>query len=280
MFLKCNHDLKIFISYSRDEAGVLVAKLSQSLTDKGHDITNSVTDCDVFLLIMAQSSIIDSELQNDYYLASAENKKIVPYIYDWERHAGRESGSDKIKKSGFTEIDDTTDKILSLLNSHDNGFNSEKLHNSISRFSKNKIIQSAKLKNISITLVIVFACSFFFIYPFILQPSVNNTKEYFNSGTNFVATGQYRESITEFNKAIELDPGYVSAYYSKGTAFESLGDYTGAIENYNKAIELDPGYVSAYYSKGTAFESLGDYTGAIENYNKAIELDPGYAVSY
>jgi tetratricopeptide (TPR) repeat protein len=281
LYLRSNHDLKIFISYSKNEAGVYAEKLSQSLIVKGYYITNNVVNCDVFLLIITQSSMIDSELQKDYFLARVENKRIIPYIYNQERSAGRNWGFNKIRGFSFSDVDVIINKISLLLNSNDGlGIKSDKSHNILSSTPTNKLNQKRKLKNISVKLLVICVCSLFFIYPFMFHPSDHNSEEYYKSGMNFAKSGQYRESITDFNKAIELDPGHVNAYYSKGTAFESLGDYTGAIENYNKAIELDPGHVNAYYSKGTAFESLGDYTGAIENYNKAIELDPGHVNAY
>ncbi len=69
-------------------------------------------------------------------------------------------------------------------------------------------------------------------------------------------------------------------YINKGIAKYTLQDYRGAISDYTKAIELDPYYAMAYCGRGTAKYNLQDYKGAITDYTKAVELDPNYAIAY
>ena len=63
-----------------------------------------------------------------------------------------------------------------------------------------------------------------------------------------------------------------SPYYNSGVDKADLEDYRGAIQDYNKAIELDPEYVSAYINRGFSKKKLGDNRGAIQDYDKAIEF--------
>lgn len=46
----------------------------------------------------------------------------------------------------------------------------------------------------------------------------------------------------------------------------------GAISDYNKAIELNPNYADAYNNRSIAKESIGDLNGACEDARKAISL--------
>ena len=41
------------------------------------------------------------------------------------------------------------------------------------------------------------------------------------------------KSITDYNRAIELNPEDASAYYNRGRAKDKLGDYDGAVADYN-----------------------------------------------
>jgi tetratricopeptide (TPR) repeat protein len=59
------------------------------------------------------------------------------------------------------------------------------------------------------------------------------------------------------------------AYYNRGLAKSKLEDYRGAITDYSKAIELNPNYANAYYNRGKSKGILEDDRGAIADYSKA-----------
>ena len=104
--------------------------------------------------------------------------------------------------------------------------------------------------------------------------------EYNNKGIEKNDLGDVEESITDFDKAIELDPNFAIAYCNRGTIKSSLNDLEGAIDDYNKAIELDPNFADAYCNRGNAQQKLKKYKKAIKDYNKAIELQPNYAKAF
>ena len=108
--------------------------------------------------------------------------------------------------------------------------------------------------------------------------SPQNAIAYLQRGNENHALGNYKEAITDYDKAIELNPEYIS-YNNRGLANSNLGNHEVAITNYNKAIELNPQYAIAYDSRGTAKSALRQHEEAIEDYNKAIELNPQY-ISY
>ena len=83
--------------------------------------------------------------------------------------------------------------------------------------------------------------------------------------------------VTTFCYSQNKDAKY---YFEQGDAKYDLEDYRGAISDYNKAIELNPKYADAYFNRGTAKGNLEDHRGAISDYNKAIELNPQSAVAY
>jgi len=91
---------------------------------------------------------------------------------------------------------------------------------------------------------------------------------------------QRNGALTDYNKAIELDPNDANAYYSRGFSYNNSGKYELAIADYSKAIELDPKDAVAYNDRGISYDSLSKYDLAIADYNKAIELDPQNADAY
>ena len=47
-------------------------------------------------------------------------------------------------------------------------------------------------------------------------------------------------ALPDFNRALELNPEYVSAYIRRGMTYRNMEQYDQAIQDYNKAIKLNP----------------------------------------
>jgi tetratricopeptide (TPR) repeat protein len=102
----------------------------------------------------------------------------------------------------------------------------------------------------------------------------------YNRGTIYSKSGKLTEAISDFNKAIELNPKDAVAYNNRGNAYGKSGKLTEAILDFNKAIELNPKYDEAHNNRGNAYSDSGKLTEAISDYNKAIELNPKDAEAY
>jgi len=103
---------------------------------------------------------------------------------------------------------------------------------------------------------------------------------YNNIGGVYSDLGQFDKAIRERTKAIELDPKFARAYYNRGNGYYKLDQVTQAISDYSKSIELNPKLTDAYNNRGVAYVKLGKLTQAISDYTKAIELDPKHTESY
>ena len=91
----------------------------------------------------------------------------------------------------------------------------------------------------------------------------------------------FEKAIQDFSTAIRLKlDAAADAYTERGVTYHSKGDVDHAIEDYNKAIELDPGFAEAWTERGKAYHDKGEVDQAIEDYNKAIQLNPELADSY
>jgi tetratricopeptide (TPR) repeat protein len=89
----------------------------------------------------------------------------------------------------------------------------------------------------------------------------------------------YEETIKEFDRVIELEPGYAGAYYNRG-CINREGDKKRAIRDFSKAIKLKSDYAEAYNNRGSLHEDIGNYKQAIRDFSKAIKLRPDYAMAY
>ncbi len=96
---------------------------------------------------------------------------------------------------------------------------------------------------------------------------------YYNRGVDKYDAGDYYGAISDYSKAIEINPRHASAYYNRGTIKgKELGDYYGAIADYNKSIEINPMDADAYRNRGLSKEYIRDLKGACSDWRKASEL--------
>lgn len=84
--------------------------------------------------------------------------------------------------------------------------------------------------------------------------------------------GQVFEALVELDKAVELQPDYGYRYAARGWMKQALKDYTGAISDYQRALELDPEDAISHNSLGLLEEQLGYHKEAKERFAVADEL--------
>jgi len=94
----------------------------------------------------------------------------------------------------------------------------------------------------------------------------------FKKGWDAITHERYDEAITEFNKAIELDPNMASAYDNLGNTYFFKSDFNNAILNLSKAIELMPGNSPTYLIRARAYFKIGDFDKSWADVIKAREL--------
>jgi len=72
------------------------------------------------------------------------------------------------------------------------------------------------------------------------QDGSRDAKFYNNRGIVFGEKGEYDQAISDFDKAIAINPRYMTAYNNRGVIYRLKGQYDRAILDFNKAIEMNP----------------------------------------
>lgn len=103
---------------------------------------------------------------------------------------------------------------------------------------------------------------------------------YLQSGNEYLCKGQYDLAISDFSKAIELNPSDSGAYSFRGLAHLQKGQNILAISDLTKSIEINPNNRVAYLCRGRAYSLRNQGRLAILDYTSAIELDESNAGTY
>ena len=95
----------------------------------------------------------------------------------------------------------------------------------------------------------------------------------FYTGYTYFNKGCFENAITNYDKAIRLNPNQLpAAYLNRGAAKDNLGLYEEAIADYDKAIGINPGFAEAYTNRGVARKQLGLYEAAKKDLKQAQTL--------
>lgn len=78
-------------------------------------------------------------------------------------------------------------------------------------------------------------------------------------------TAMLLEAVGHLQEATRLHPTYKNAYLLLGNALNYLKRYEESIANYQKALNLDPGYQEAINNLGITYRDAGKFYGEVQN---------------
>lgn len=82
---------------------------------------------------------------------------------------------------------------------------------------------------------------------------------------------QWKEAISDYTKAVELDPKYTDAYCNRGVAYANIGEWDLSISDCTASIRIDPRYVKAYFNRGTTFLNHGNPGAAVADFSNVLQ---------
>ena len=91
-------------------------------------------------------------------------------------------------------------------------------------------------------------------------------------GSVYFKLGNSSNAVSDFSKAIEIDPKHPKAYHLRGLAREMAGEDDAALTDFNKAIDIEPKYGAAYYSRATLLTKMGQEDAATEDIEMVTHL--------
>ena len=91
---------------------------------------------------------------------------------------------------------------------------------------------------------------------------------------------KFRESETEFKRAIELDPNYATAHQWYAELLLTLGRLDDSLAEIKRAQDCDPLSMIINSMAGVIYGVRGEYAAAEAQLRKTIEMDPNFGRAY
>ncbi|AEF81132.1 RelA/SpoT domain-containing protein [Leadbettera azotonutricia] len=194
---------------------------------------------------------------------------IFQEIRSYQRQLNGELG--KRRESFFKKIEDSTDALL---------FEGEKLlpaedDSPLRQFVPNESIDELLLNALYAHNKNQFSEAIAF-YTRILELKPGDTIAaliYKHRGMAFFARSHYEEAITDFGKALELDPKSYKAAYYQGIILSVLQKYQEAIDAFGASLAINPYQSYCLYRRGQAYYHLEDYPQALADCEAALALE-------
>jgi tetratricopeptide (TPR) repeat protein len=91
--------------------------------------------------------------------------------------------------------------------------------------------------------------------------------------------GRLEDAVAEYQRALELRPGYALAHNNLAIAFLRLGRAAEALENFRSAIRFDPSLVEAHLNAGLISRATGQAAEAAAHLRQAVQLGPDWILA-
>ena len=115
------------------------------------------------------------------------------------------------------------------------------------------------------------------IFEAILAEDETQAMAWYNLGNAYSALANYKQAVTCFKNAIDLQPDFPDVYVNLGVAYYHLGQHEEELSCYENALKINPDHPQALVSKGATLSIVYDkHDEAIELYEQVLANAPDY----
>jgi len=108
----------------------------------------------------------------------------------------------------------------------------------------------------------------------------NDERAHFALGGYYFGQQDYKQAISHYKRATDLDSNYSTAFNILGYAYRQDGNYNDAEAAFKKYIELIPNDPNPYDSYAELLLKMGRFDEAITQYKKALAIDSNFLNSH
>jgi len=112
-----------------------------------------------------------------------------------------------------------------------------------------------------------------------IHPLNGFAQSHYRLGIIYEAKGNPAAALTNYRKALDLDPSIVPAHVNLGILLSRQEKYGEAERELRDAVTRDPGYDKALYNLGLVYADMGRNDSALVLMDRALEVNPGYGLA-
>ena len=110
-----------------------------------------------------------------------------------------------------------------------------------------------------------------------LKADPKNVDLLYKTALTYKAAHQFKEAITYFQKALDVDPSNVPVRTEMASCMYYLGDVNGALTELNKSLSYDPKHAGTLMNVGIIkWKGKNDVKGAIAAWQTLLKLNPDF----
>ena len=113
-----------------------------------------------------------------------------------------------------------------------------------------------------------------------IEKNYRDIKSVNDLGVVQLKLGHYDEAITQFKKALEIDPLYTLGPVLSGNIYTDAENYQDKIKEFQKVIEMNREYARAHNYLGLAYLQQKSFSIAKQSLLESIKINPKYAKAH
>ena len=108
----------------------------------------------------------------------------------------------------------------------------------------------------------------------------DQAEPYYKRANAFNGLGRWERALTDYDRAIDLNPAYSHAFCNRGVVLEQLHRWDEALKSYDRALALDPEDFLSHCNRGSVLRKLKRFEEALISYDQAIAIKSDYVEAY
>jgi tetratricopeptide (TPR) repeat protein len=114
----------------------------------------------------------------------------------------------------------------------------------------------------------------------LLEESLQIFETFNNRGIQNIAEGRYDDAVSDFKRAISINPQFSEPFINLGNTYRYMNDYEHSLINYEQAENIDQRNPEIYLNRGLTYLKMDRYDDAKLEFNKVILFDESHSKAY
>jgi DnaJ family protein C protein 3 len=106
-----------------------------------------------------------------------------------------------------------------------------------------------------------------------IDGSLSEIERHLELGKQFLAKGQFADSLTHYHAAVDLDPDNYQTLYRRATVYLAMGKSKSALPDLDKVVQLKSDFTAARIQRGNVLLKQGDLDGAQTDFEAVLAND-------